>query len=266
MIDGVQQTQIEVTDTSAKFELSGMLDETSSDVQIYFSDGLPGAYADFKSVSVVPTLVSVSPATGSSGGTLLTVTGTGFGVNTVDVNLVHETSGVDICVEVTVTGYGSFTCLTAAMEIASTDVLLLKTASGTYSCGNTLSGADCFYEQLDASSPSVAGATIDSANTMTITGDSFPTSGFNAIIVFKGVQSSSAVINDATSITVTFDNGVPVSEEAASPSVRFVPADGRRRLVSLEDADLQLIATQVDVTVSNTLAVTDSTSGLSCSF
>jgi len=114
-----------------------MLDESSANVQIYFPDGLPTGYADFASVTVVPTLVSISPSSGSSGGTLITVTGTGFGSNTQGINLTHSTSGTDICDEVNITGYGIFTCLTTAMEIASGDVITLKTASGSYSCGNT---------------------------------------------------------------------------------------------------------------------------------
>ena len=59
-----------------------MLDEYSEDIQIYFTDGLPTGYADVNSVTVTPSLVSVSPSSGSFGGTLITVTGTGFGVDT----------------------------------------------------------------------------------------------------------------------------------------------------------------------------------------
>ena len=100
-----------------------------------------------------------------------------------------------------------------------------------------------------------------------ITGTSFPTSDYDVIVLFKGVESSSATIDSDTSITATFSTGIPISDVASAPSVRFVPTSGgRRRLMSLVDADLQLIAIPSDVTVSNTLSVTDSTSGLSCSF
>jgi hypothetical protein len=78
---------------------------------------------------MTPTLVSVSPSSGSSGGTLLTVTGTGFGVNTSGVNLVQVSTGEEICQSVTVSAYGTFTCLTKAMEITS-EALEIKTASG----------------------------------------------------------------------------------------------------------------------------------------
>ena len=267
-VDGVAQTVLTAADTTATIMISEMLDETSSDVQIYFADGLPTGYADYLSVTVVPTFVSISPATGSSGGTLITVTGTGFGTSTEGVNLTHEISGTDICEEVNMTGYGTFTCLTTAMEIVTGDSITLKTTSGSYSCGNTETPDECNFEQLDSSSPVVTAATLDSSSTITVTGTAFPTSDYDVIVLFKGVESSSAVIDSDTSITATFSNGIPVSDTADSPSVRFVPTETRirRRLMSLVDADLQLIAIASDVTVSNTLSVTDSTNGLSCSF
>ena len=243
-----------------------MADESSADVKIYFPDGLPTGFKDFSSIKVVPTLVSVSPSSGSSGGTLLTVTGTGFGIKTQKVNLVQKASGAEICAEVTVTGFGTFTCLTKAMEITSSDEILLKTSSGSYPCSNILKSAECSFEQLSANSPSVTGATVDSTTTILITGTSFPTSGYDAVVIFKGVESSSSVITDATSILATFENGVPLSAIAAAPSVRFVPTISGRRLASLSEASIQLIASQISVNIANTLTVTDSTSGLSCSF
>ena len=243
-----------------------MFDESSSNVNIYFPDGLPTGYSSFMSVSVVPTLVSISPSTGSSGGTLITVTGTGFGNQTEGINMTHGPSGTDICTEVNVTGYGTFTCLTTAMEITSGETLTLKTASGSYSCGNALAPELCNFEQLDASSPVLDGASVSSSSTLTITGTGFPTSGYDVIVVYKGVESTEGVIDSDTSVTATFGNGVPISDAADSPSVRFVPTSSRRRLMALVDAEIQLIAIQSEITVSNALSVTDSTSGLSCSF
>ena len=180
--------------------------------------------------------------------------------------MTHGPSGTDICTEVNVTGYGTFTCLTTAMEITSGDQLTLKTASGSYSCGNTLTPDLCNFEQLDASSPVLDGASVSSSSTLTITGTGFPTTDYDVIVVFKGVESSSAVIDSDTSVTATFDNGVPISDSVDSPSVRFVPTSSRRRLMALADAEIQLIAIQSDITIANSLSVTDSTSGLSCSF
>ena len=58
---------------------------------------------------------------------------------------------------------------------------------------------------------------------VSISGLRFPTSDFDAILIILGVESDVTVINDATSITATFTNGVPVSTIAATPSLRFVP-------------------------------------------
>lgn len=83
--------------TSATFAITEALDETTSDMRIYFNDGLPYDFDSHTTATMVPTLVSISPSSGSSGGTLLTVTGTGFGINTQLVNLVHTASGDEIC-------------------------------------------------------------------------------------------------------------------------------------------------------------------------
>ena len=111
-----------MTTTSATFKVTDALDETSSNVRVYFASGLPNDY-DRGQITMVPNLVSISPSSGSSGGTLVTVTGTGFGVNTADVTLVNGSTGDDICDAVTITGYGTFTCLTKAVETNSSDSL-----------------------------------------------------------------------------------------------------------------------------------------------
>jgi hypothetical protein len=148
------------------------------------------------------------------------------------------------------------------MEITSGDVLTLKTASGSYSCGNTETPESCNYEQLDASSPAVSTASVSSSSTIDISGSSFLTSDHDVIVLYKGVQSTTSVVNSDSSITATFGNGIPVSDVEASPSVHFVPAGTS----TLADASLQLIALGSEITVANALSVTDSTSGLSCSF
>ena len=190
----------------------------------------------------MPNLVSISPSSGSSGGTLLTVIGTGFGVDTQGVNLVDAT-GQELCQVVTVTGYGTFTCLTKSVEVASDAVLSIKTASGTYACANTLDATACKYVQVNTGSPTLTSLSASSATQVDITGENFPTSGFSAVLIINGVQSSSSVTTDASTISVTFDNGVPVTSVATSPSLRFVPtAGGGRRLVAVTDTEEQQIA------------------------
>ena len=68
---------------------------------------------------MTPTLVSISPSVGSSGGQNLTVTGVGFGADTEGLNL--AIGGVEICETVSIIEYGWFSCFTKAMEIQSSD-------------------------------------------------------------------------------------------------------------------------------------------------
>lgn len=131
-----------------------------------------------------------------------------------------------------------------------------------------MSASDCDYEQVNADSPTVSAVTLTSSTQIDVTGTSFPTSDFEAVVIVLGVESDSAVINSDTSITATFTAGVPVSSLAFTPSLRFVPdsSGGRRRLVALTDADEQQIAFQDAISIENSLSVTDSQSDLSCSF
>ena len=137
-IDGKKQETLTVSTTDATFKVTDALDSSSKNVRVYFADGLPTGFDAYTSATMTPTLVSVSPSTGSSGGTLLTVTGTGFGVNTKGVTLWNVSTNKDVCKSVQITAYGTFTCLTNVLEIKNTDTLKLKTASGSYACGNTL--------------------------------------------------------------------------------------------------------------------------------
>merc|ERR1711893_251305 len=105
------------------------LDSDSANVvTIYFPDGYPAGYDTVTTVAVTPNLVSISPATGSAGGTLLTVTGTGFGSATSGLTLV-DSSGTDVCAKVENISYGQFTCMTKPMEILKTNTLKLKTTT-----------------------------------------------------------------------------------------------------------------------------------------
>lgn len=117
--------------------------------------------------------------------------------------------------------YGTFTCVTKAMEITSSDTLVLTTESGSFTCGNTLNAAECAYEQLTTSSPTVTAATVTDASTLTVDGTSFPTSGSTAEVVFKGLGSSSATVASDVQLTGTFTNGVPVTSAASPVVVNF---------------------------------------------
>jgi hypothetical protein len=188
-------------------------------VRVYFADGLPAGYDSFLTATIAPTLVSISPSTGSAGGTLITVTGTGFGTDSADLNLQHS-SGSDICDEVNVTGYGTFTCLTKVMEISSSDAINLKLGSDIYFCGNS-DGAACGFEQLYNSSPTLTSVTLIGGTCLQVQGTDFPTSSYDVVAIFKGIESSSGIIDSSSSVEVCFDKGVPVSQTSSTVVLRF---------------------------------------------
>ena len=85
-LDGIEQETLSVTDTEATFRVTDILSSSPS-LRVYFPDGLPTGYDSFNSATIAPTLVSISPSSGSAGGSLITVTGTGFGVDSQEINL-----------------------------------------------------------------------------------------------------------------------------------------------------------------------------------
>ena len=95
-IDDYAQTTLNVTANStsgeidAYFKVINANDMTSNNIRVRMADGLPSQYINFTTATMEPKLLSISPSTGSSGGTLIPVTGSGFGAtNTTDVQLVN---------------------------------------------------------------------------------------------------------------------------------------------------------------------------------
>ena len=95
-IDDYAQTTLNVTANStsgeidAYFKVINANDMTSNNIRVRMADGLPSQYINFTTATMEPKLLSISPSTGSSGGTLITVTGSGFGAtNTTAVQLVN---------------------------------------------------------------------------------------------------------------------------------------------------------------------------------
>ena len=95
-----------------------------------------------------------------------------------------------------------------------------------------------------------------------MTGTNFPTVGYTASVIYKGITSDSATIDSATSITGTFTNGVPVSTTGSTPTIRFTPTS--RRMLSATTANYLEAAGTAELM--NIVSVTSSTTGLECSF
>ena len=110
---------IGVTTEEATFEVTDMSDSTTSDIKVYFEEGLPNG--SLTSLTVDPVLISIDVTQGSSGGTRIIVTGAGFGVNTLDLGIMRQPAGTttktNVCQSVEVIEYGKFYCDTSIMEI-----------------------------------------------------------------------------------------------------------------------------------------------------
>ena len=108
----------DVTATEAIFEVTDMSDSTTSDIKVYFEEGLPNG--SLTSLTVDPVLINIDVAVGSSGGTRIIVGAAGIGVNTPDLGLMRQTAGTttktNMCESVEVIEYGRFYCDTNIME------------------------------------------------------------------------------------------------------------------------------------------------------
>lgn len=134
-------------------------------------------------VTISPKLVSITPNTGSVGGTTIQLLVPGITIDTQSVS-VKSSSGTSICLFVRVTGYGKIECDTKKEEIIST-VLKVSVGDTDHECeGNDASV--CTYEQLTAGAfPSVSTATIV-GSTIVFTGSNFFTSAHTASATFNG--------------------------------------------------------------------------------
>lgn len=81
-IDGVELTLLSVKDDEAKFELVGVLDKYTNDIDMYFDDGLPEGYNTANELWFGQKLYSVQPSIGSAGGTKLTLSTAAIGAKT----------------------------------------------------------------------------------------------------------------------------------------------------------------------------------------
>jgi hypothetical protein len=124
LVDGVRQELQSASDSELKFKSSGLLDRCSNDVELYFEDGYSTGYDHIivdREMCVHEYTYDIEPKVGSAGGTLLTLHGSGYGVETdtrgMEIQAVRFMDGghhwVNICAgEVTIVESGYMTCMT----------------------------------------------------------------------------------------------------------------------------------------------------------
>jgi hypothetical protein len=125
-----------------------------------------------------------------------------------------------------VTAYGELECHTIAQSFdTAIDLSILDVDSGdVYACAAT-DDSQCKYQTYDiASQPTVSSVALSSATEISFTGTNFPSDECEA--VFLGMVSNSCVRSLDSSISATFDFGVPTSSTDVTPELRFIASDG----------------------------------------
>ena len=69
-------------ETSATFNVINALDSVVTDIQVISDEGYPEGYDLIGVLEFIPTILSIKPSSGSSAGSMLMVTGSGFGPST----------------------------------------------------------------------------------------------------------------------------------------------------------------------------------------
>jgi hypothetical protein len=256
-LDGVAQQTDSVNAGVAVFTVTDMLSTSTSDVKLLSGEGYSSTASveAIGTITLAPKLMSVAPEVGSIGGSVITVTGSGFGTGTADLGLYDASTSTSICASTTVVSYGVFTCVTNTVEVSIGNTIQLEIGSDKYDCADL-----CTYEQASGTSPSISSASLDTGTgTMTIVGANYPSDDdYDAVITYKGV-SQSAVISTVDLITADWsDQGVPLSAVGVEPVLVFISAtdpDGN-----------QLTAANADgVTLANAPGAAV-TAALDCSF
>lgn len=192
---------------------------TSTNINVYFTDGSPQTVTGLDTMTIVPSLTQVTPSLGSTGGSLLNIQAPGLGELNTGVDIYNSQSKENICEKVTFTGMGAFTCLTKKVEVKVTDKLQLAVGTAKFDCGNA-DLTKCSLTQSIDSSPTVT--SIEVAGTSTVLkGKGFPTAGYNAFAIIEGIESAQGTMT-GESVTIDWTStGVPVSDKGATPQLIF---------------------------------------------
>jgi hypothetical protein len=110
LIDGFSQELVSTSETEAIFKITDLNGVETTSVTIYSAEGYPEGAEIIHSITVTPALLAIEPAIGNSGGSKLTVTGSGFGMQTSGLNLYLD--GTALCATVEIYEYGKFYCST----------------------------------------------------------------------------------------------------------------------------------------------------------
>jgi hypothetical protein len=218
-IDGEAQTTTSATMSEAVFTVTNVTDGDLSNIKVLFASGKPAGHSVVDAgLSLTPKLVSISPSSGSVGGTLIRANIQGVGTGSTLIDLLDQ-SGASMCESVEITAYGSVNCQTRKQEISASGLQVQQGAASYASAVSTLS-----FSQLNSDSSSMASisALSKTGTTMIITGTNFPNPA-TATVSFEGVAADSVTIDSTTQVTATWTDGVPLTSSTAGsqPVLRF---------------------------------------------
>ena len=234
----------------AVFDIVDVNAVSSSDIQFYNNAGYPEGAEFEHTIDLIPSILEISPETGNSGGTWITVRGTGFGTQTDNLNLIDASARVSLCQEVEIVEYGVFNCLTEAFDIApgtsfGLSVNGVSQPSFVNSAVMYSQSADITFDVADALSGQIE-----------FMGAGFPTSGYTARAFFNGVEADTVAIISSSSAVASWTS-TGLAAVTATPQLEFVA----------EDLSYSMFAQPADgLTVTQTLNVVGSSSDMSCSY
>jgi len=239
----------------------------SLDINLFFPVGIPAGHDLIKAgITLEPKLMSLTPNDGTYAGTLITASVPGVGKDTTGLDLV-QADGSTICQDskITVVEYGKIQCWSnLSLTLAEPVDIKLKHGENTYDCSNA-DTTKCQYKQDNAEDtwPRITSLT-KTDTTLVFTGVNFYTAGYIASASYLKIDATSVVIDSETQATATFEGGVPIT--TAIGQSRW---DRANLLFQLQGTDqiYKSINTGDDIkNFVNPFALSDSSSGLSCSF
>lgn len=268
-VKGRVQTTISVSATQAVFRVVDIQGWTLSNINVYFDVGFPKGHDTViagKTFTLEPKLTSISPNTGSLGGSLLIAQVAGLGPladssatswNANGVSLINSATRASLCKSLKIRSYGVVECITLPGVIDSGTIVAaysLKTRS-IAACENADNGT-CLYEQLEtASFPEVSSVSSSVTGQMVFTGTNFFVRGYTSNASYAGIFADQVTIDSATQVTATWTLGFPPLGEEIVPSLWFNETGTEVRHYA-----------NISSTVSKALTLASGYTRLTCSF
>ena len=253
-VNGIRQQTDSITSTSATFTVTNALTSTLSNMRLYFPEGTPEAHDSVMgtSLTMTPKLVSITPNSGSIGGTEIIVSAPGLGSRESSTNVDLTVNGTSICLTKRVLAYGQFSCRTLPIEIAAASDVKMTFSGSTIDCSNS-DATKCQFEQVTgASFPVVTTQTTTNSSTLTFDGTNFMAS-LNASAKIAGVPADT-VTATSTQVVATWNLGLPPVE------------NGTVDVFFHDDSTKVGYRASGTVNLTNPLSITGSSAALSCSF